>query len=171
MVEGICSVQDCSRQRFSRGWCQKHYNNWYRHGSPVRMRPNLEERFWAKVQKGPGCWEWQGCLARGYGQLWGTTKILLAHRFSYELLIGPIPEGLTIDHLCRNCRCVNPAHLEPVTLAENIRRGEPWNVRKTHCPSGHPYDEVNTRHSNGRRKCRACGREYMRWRRSQMKGR
>jgi hypothetical protein len=107
-----------------------------------------------------GCWFWEGSThAAGYG-CYGAR---LAHRLSYEAFIGPIPDGLTLDHLCRNRRCVNPRHLEPVTIAENVLRGESLparNARKTHCPKGHPYDESNTYISprTGWRQCRACQR-------------
>lgn len=95
-----------------------------------------------------------------------TGRAVHVHRFIYSVLVGPV-DGLTLDHLCRNRRCANPAHLDPVSLAENVRRS--WqtdtkrpsaNALKTHCPQGHPYDEANTyRGANGARKCRACTRE------------
>jgi hypothetical protein len=86
----------------------------------------------------------------------------LAHRVSYELLVGPIPQGLQLDHLCRNRRCINPAHLEPVTSRENTMRGETVaaaNASRDHCPSGHPYSDSNTiALGKGGRKCRECDR-------------
>lgn len=108
------------------------------------------------------CWLWPGYLAKGgyaKGALGGRRGMI--HRLAYELLVGPIPQGLTLDHLCRVRRCVNPAHLEPVTMAENLHRGNTLpaiNAAKTHCPSGHPYDVENTyvNPSTGRRTCRAC---------------
>ena len=85
-----------------------------------------------------------------------------AHRFVYEAERGPIPSGLTLDHKCRVRQCVNPAHLEPVTLAENILRGNGWSgrhARVTQCPHGHPYDDTNTYRGRGFRECRACNRK------------
>lgn len=110
-----------------------------------------------------GCVLWPGALnSRGYGCVTnGRGGSVLAHRRSYEMHVGPIPEGLTIDHLCRNKLCINPAHLEPVTVAENLARA---NALITHCPHGHEYTARNTyvkAGSGGRgpsRQCRECGR-------------
>lgn len=109
-----------------------------------------------------GCWLWTGALLpNGYGYMWRGTDSKrndYPHRISYELHVGPIPEGLHIDHLCRNRACCNPQHLEPVTCLENVRRGQ-GNNAKTHCAEGHPYDEVNTKLTRGgRRHCRICVR-------------
>lgn len=80
-------------------------------------------QFWRQVDKSLDCWNWKGgCTGAGYGSFTSNGSNLLAHRISYTLTIGPIAEGMTLDHLCRNTRCVNPDHLEPVTLLENIRR-------------------------------------------------
>jgi hypothetical protein len=116
------------------------------------------ERFWSKIEPVGECWEWQASVnAGGYGRFWlSVHEYEMAHRFAYELLAGPIPEGMTLDHLCRNRLCCNPEHLEPVSLAENIRRGA---ATKTHCPQGHPYDEENTLQLEGRRVCRTCNKE------------
>ncbi len=106
------------------------------------------------------CHLWIGSIhAEGYG----VYSDVLAHRIVYELTLGPIPAGLTLDHLCRVRPCVNPRHLEPVTLAVNVLRGESLparNARKTHCPKGHPYDASNTyvNPRTGWRLCRACRR-------------
>lgn len=124
-----------------------------------------EERFEAKTQRTDTCWLWSGRLKDGYGQLSVNGRTTGAHRFAYERFVGPIPEGLVIDHLCRVRNCVNPGHMEPVTLAENIRRGETGKYLKdrTHCPRGHEYTEANTYITKpGTRGCRACAREKSR---------
>jgi hypothetical protein len=91
---------------------------------------------------------------QGYGHVNVNGRRIYVHRLSYELHVGPIPDGLVIDHLCRNRACVNHHHLEPVTAAENTRRGA---AAITHCPQGHAYDEANTRRRpDGRRGCRRC---------------
>ena len=129
-------------------------------------------RFWAKVdRRGPDeCWPWlAGSLDGGYGVFHvvslGSVK---AHRMSYELLIGPIPEGLQLDHLRRNRGCVNPAHLDPVPNDINFRRGQSvsaLNATKTHCIRGHEFTAENTmwrptRRGTTERRCRACHRAY-----------
>ncbi len=122
------------------------------------------DRFWSKVKKTDGCWLWTDVLqANGYGSIGvggRSGKKLLAHRISYEISHGPIPEGLQIDHLCRVRNCVNPSHLEAVTNRVNGLRGESFcahHARKTHCPNGHAYDTENTiEKKNGSRACRAC---------------
>ncbi len=124
------------------------------------MGTTFEERFWAKVEKTPTCWLWRaGKDHLGYGQIRRDGSHAKAHRVAYDLLVGPIPDGLELDHLCRVRNCVNPAHLEPVTHAENVRRGLSGQRQraKTHCPAGHPYDAENTYVApRGDRGCRAC---------------
>ncbi len=126
-----------------------------------------ETRFWPKVtlpSTPDGCLEWTGARTwNGYGTFSANGHRTLAHRFAYEWLVGPIPTGLDIDHLCRNRGCVNPNHLEPVTRQENILRGEAAErlrakyAARTHCRNGHPYNAANLYlYKNGYRYCRAC---------------
>lgn len=153
----MCSVADCGRELYARSLCSMHYQRLRLTGSVDR--PSSAQRFWARVEKTAGCWLWGGTTSNGYGQLRREGHIIMAHRFSYQLVVGPIPEGLELDHLCRNPPCVNPAHLEPVTHGENMRRAMPRNRGKTHCLSGHPYSEDNTyTYPNGRRDCKICRR-------------
>ena len=145
-----CAVEGCGAQSKTRGWCGKHYQRWLAHGDPLgvprvaKAKPQAtprrlmspEDRFWVKVDKngpvpaarpdlGP-CWLWTGTkLPKGYGSFYYLAgRRAYAHRFAYELLVGPIPaDRPQIDHLCRVTSCVNPTHLEPVTNRENTLRG------------------------------------------------
>lgn len=120
------------------------------------------EKFMLKVRKEPsGCWIWTRAInAYGYGKLKYNNKHTSSHRVAYQELVGPIPAGLQLDHLCRNRACCNPAHLEPVTCRENLLRGDTLqakNIAKTHCHRGHAYSAENTyRYPDGRRRCIAC---------------
>ena len=118
----------------------------------------FDDRFLSKVSVEPntGCWLWAAQVSPdGYGKFVFEGG-QLAHRFSYETTNGSIPDGLQIDHLCRQRSCVNPEHLEAVTQAENMRRGIKGALT-THCPHGHVYDEYNTAHNTvGGRVCRKC---------------
>jgi hypothetical protein len=174
MADRTCSIDGCERVVRSRGWCRMHYSRWFRHGDAEKVvRPSerktrpTADRFWEKVDKTEGgCWVWlarrsvdgYGTFAMPFGKRWAPVR---AHRFAYELLVGPIPDGLHLDHLCRNRACVNPDHLEPVTCRENILRGiapSAINAAKTHCTNGHEFTPANTyiAPANGARLCRAC---------------
>ena len=132
----------------------------------------LPARFWAKAQRDEkiDCWLWMAARSsKGYGSYSHGGRAVSAHRLAYQTLVGSIPVGLQIDHLCRVRFCVNPSHMETVTTAENTRRGDSGRLwrQKTHCPSGHPYDEANTHlNRHGHRVCRACDRSYQRRRRA-----
>lgn len=129
-------------------------------------RLTVEERFWAKVDRAGGpdaCWLWMASKnLKGYGVFSVGRRGQMAHRWSYEHHVGPIPDGMLMDHTCMRPDCVNPAHLEPVSPSENVRRGyapsvlAAWHRAKTHCPQGHPYDAANTYVYRGHRHCRAC---------------
>ena len=128
----------------------------------------VEERFWSKVDASGDCWEWTAHVrATGYATypIWNAGRVLTpyVHVFAYRCLVGEIPKGLDLDHLCRNPRCVNPDHLEPVTHRENLRRSPVTAMGRTHCSNGHPFDEANTGWflkggTAPRRYCRICQR-------------
>lgn len=176
-----CSVEGCARDVLAKDLCGKHYQRWKNHGDPLVVLPAsspprkpvvpAEERFWSKVDRSGGpdaCWLWTASLnGHGYGQFYlrdlagRRKKLVRAHRFAYEAMVGPIPEGLHLDHVrargCVNRNCVNPAHLEPVTPAENIRR-----AMLEECVNGHPYTPENLYLYRDKRMCRECRREAQR---------
>ena len=173
-----CIEDDCIKPRYKKGWCRMHYARWAKAGTtatPVprpRKRIPMEVRFWSHVAKTDGCWLWTGTLNwAGYGRFVpsGTPgdKAEMAHRVAYELLVGPVPEGTELDHLCRVRNCVRTDHLEAVPHKVNIDRGQ-WGPvllsQRTHCSHGHEYTAANTRISakRGYRECRACGADYQR---------
>jgi hypothetical protein len=141
----------------------------------VNISPPPEVRFWNRVNTEQECWSWGGAHDRyGYSVFSINNKSVKVHRYAYELLVGPIPDGLTIDHLCSNAGCVNPEHMEPVSASENTRRAalrrpkkEPapkkpdgrktrvWPVL-THCPHGHEFTQANTKLQEGTKVCRKC---------------
>jgi hypothetical protein len=122
-----------------------------------REQPGGYELLWpairTKVSLVGGCWVWVGARSgNGYGAFKHGSRTILAHRLVYEVVVGPIPRGLSLDHLCGNKACVNPAHLEPVTHRENMRR-----ATSEVCKYGHAFTPRNTYVSNrGSRHCRAC---------------
>ncbi len=169
-----CSIEACVKPAEKRGWCAMHYARWRKHGSTetvlkVRFNGPPEERVWHRITATPfGCWQWTAaCDAQGYGIFTVGGRNRIAHRYVYELLAGPIPDGLQVDHLCRNRGCVNPDHLEPVTAKVNTNRSRANHrfLLRTHCQEGHALTPENTmarRDSPGSRICRECQRVRLR---------
>jgi hypothetical protein len=171
-----CALKGCDRPHRSNGWCNMHYTRWRKWGTPLQSGPaqlsNRERLLNYVTVAESGCWQWRHVHPDGYSivVLNGVRK--MAHRAVYEELVGPIPDGATLDHTCHtedltcpggsSCShrsCVNPEHLEPVPHGENVRRSRHnnWEARKTHCPQGHPYSGTNLRYgSRGCRVCRKC---------------
>lgn len=113
------------------------------------------------VAQDDGCWVWHGSSMNGYGRINYEGKIWLAHRLFYTLLVGSIPDGKVIDHLCRVRNCLNPEHMEVTTQQVNVKRGlmGVLRPRPTHCPSGHAYEDPNIYYApKGYRVCRTCKR-------------
>ena len=127
---------------------------------------NTPDKILARVITGDGCWTWDGYVeGNGYCRTMINKKRQLVHRVIYELLVGEIPSDLQLDHLCRNTRCCNPKHLEPVTAKVNTLRGvgpSAINSKKTHCINGHEFTVENTyiRKDNNTRRCKRC--QYIR---------
>jgi formylmethanofuran dehydrogenase subunit E len=128
----------------------------------VNSRGTIQQRLYQRstVDVETGCWNWTGTLSAGkYGSIYYEGRMQKAHRVMWRVRRGEILEGMDLDHLCRNTRCVNPAHLEPVTRSENLRRSPLMgrNSHKTHCKRGHEFTPDNTRtRPNGHRTCIAC---------------
>lgn len=140
----LCSVLDCGKPYYAKGCCERHYVLMPR--SFPLSKADLA-RFLSKVEKTNACWTWLGADdGNGYG-MFRYGRMHRAHRIAYQHFVGPVPDGMHLDHLCRNRICVNPEHLEAVTHRENIQRGmsgQPQAAR-THCPKGHPYIGDNVR--------------------------
>ena len=128
---------------------------------PINLTAEVVSEIDSRYHTDPetGCWEWAGTITpAGYGSISVQGVAFGAHRASYTHHVGPIPAGLVLDHLCRNPKCINPAHLEAVTDQENVRRGMSPGakaLRRDECLHGHPYPE-HARNVQGRRACRAC---------------
>lgn len=162
-----CVVEDCVRPLRARGFCVFHYGLARKNGLPkiigiYSAKERLSQSY--EVDKDSGCWLWRLATNNsGYGCIWlpGQGK-LPAHRASYMTHKGPIPTGLVIDHLCRNRRCINPAHLEAVTASENMLRAP---LRKTHCKNGHALIDGNLLNdipgSQKVRRCKTCRSAYL----------
>lgn len=184
-----CSVPDCTRPVEARGWCQTHYMQWRRTGDPVPKPPlSLAERLHRRIEVIGGCHLWTGKLnAYGYGMITisgGKKRQRRVHIVAYETLIGPVPEGLVLDHTCHlnngSCaggvtclhrRCINPDHMMPRTIAENVMRGVGLmakQARQTHCKRGHPLSGDNLYEWKGTRLCRTCrALNYANWQKRQ----
>ena len=122
--------------------------------------PSALQRFFGFVELAPnGCWLWHGHKRVGeYGGFWDDREFL-AHRWAYEAFIGPVPEGDVLDHVCDTPACVNPRHVRPASQRENVLRGNAppaWQLTRTHCKWGHPYDKENTLIHAGKRECKTC---------------
>lgn len=130
----ICSIENCEKKTLARGWCSRHWQRWQRHGDPLaggidRPRVTLSVRFWSKVNKTAKCWLWTGVMNDdGYGLFSHHGKNERAHRFAWTLLVGEIPDGMQLDHRCRNRVCVKPDHLR---LATNKQNAEHLGMRAT----------------------------------------
>jgi hypothetical protein len=164
-----CTMEGCERKHYAHGLCDTHEKRLRRHGNPKHGFPALRERLFSRLIINPetGCLLWTGsCSEEGYGRLGRDGRKALVHRVMYELFVGPIPDGLEIDHLCRVRNCAAPGHLEAVTGRVNKLRGNTITAAAagaTHCPQKHEYDLLNTWISPaGQRRCRACRREKRR---------
>jgi hypothetical protein len=123
-------------------------------GAPVR---NTDATFWALVHPTGFCWEWTGTIGpEGYAIYWLNGASVPVHRIAYANLIGPIPDGMQLDHLCLTRHCVNPDHLEPVTPTENSRRANVHKMNRSHCANGHEWTEANTLPMRDAKRCRQC---------------
>ncbi|MFC8008955.1 HNH endonuclease signature motif containing protein [Streptomyces cinereoruber] len=165
-----CTVPHCTKAHIARGYCHTHYSRNKKYGyvdTAEIYDAKAVARFWRRVAITDRCWTWTGTtVPAGYGRLIINKKVTLVHRYSYELNVGPIPKGLTIDHLCRTKNCVNPDHLEAVTSRVNtLRSNNPAaiNRRKTHCIQGHALTKENTYSSmKNARQCKPCVRSAAR---------
>jgi len=182
--EGGCEIDDCGGRIVGRRMCGKHWQRWRKWGDPryvsSRWKQTDAERFWSYVDKSGECWTWTGYKKNGYGAFWitrdGVDRMQQAHRFAYELELGPIPEGMTLDHLCHtavadDCRegfdcphpaCVRPDHLDPMSLSNNIRAG--GHGARTTCKRGHEFTPENTgaAYRGKGRYCKECKKEHNR---------
>lgn len=175
-MPSLCSVEGCDNNRRTNTFCYKHNWAFRKYGDPLgangylprNATPGEKILMRSYIDPETGCREWEGSHdTQGYGKLRINGVYRNTHRIAYEAFVGPIPEGLVLDHLCRNHGCCEVAHLEAVTFRENLLRGEGWagkNYRKTQCKRGHPYDEKNTGYRNNgtTRWCKACAADQHR---------
>lgn len=154
-----------------------HYMRWWKHGDPTAVRRAVgltaSERFWQYVSKGETCWLWTGATSKGYGlfavQAAGRRVTMQAHRFAYMDVVGPIPEGMQLDHECMVRACVRPDHLQVVDNRTNAMLGNGisrCHADQTECIHGHAFTPENTYvKPDGGRQCKACRRATDRKRR------
>lgn len=177
----FCEIDECGAPVVGRHMCRKHWQRWRKWGDPrvvsSRWKQTDAERFWSHVDRSGDCWAWTGGTKNGYGTFYvtrdGTDRMQQAHRFAFELERGPIPDGMTLDHLCHTAvaddcregskcphrRCVRPDHLDSMPLGDNISAG--GNGAKMTCKHGHEFTPENTGHHgpDGRyRYCLTCKR-------------
>lgn len=167
-----CTIEGCERPHMGRGYCGPHLYRFQKFGDPlggrhIRVAGDSVERLMLlyRVEESTGHWLWTASLGEfGYGQVrWGGT-MRRAHRVVYAVMVGPIPPGMVLDHLCGVRHCVNPAHLEPVTQRVNMARAV-----KPHCKNGHEWTtETTIVRKGGKRLCRTCNRAYQRERYHQL---
>jgi hypothetical protein len=182
-----CDVAECERVHYAKGYCLRHYRNWRNHGDPLvqaHLRgASAEARFLSHVNKnGPvatncphlgRCWLWTGNRTKpyGYGRFrWEDGIDRGAHIWAYTHWVGPVPDGLQLDHFaCDNTACVKPDHVRPVSAWENVLRSSSFaaaNRAKTHCLNDHPLtgDNLYVNPASGERVCRTCAKAYRaRW--------
>lgn len=174
VAKRTCSIEGCEKKHLARGLCATHYHRWERYGDPLSGRPlrfPWPDNLLRRMEPQPnGCIYYTGDTNNhGYGRLARDGVTVQAHRAAYEYFVGPIPEGMVVDHECHNSdascpggacphrRCVNWEHLAPKTGAANIAASPRSNVSKTHCVHGHEFTEENTRmRSDGSRRCLRC---------------
>ncbi len=181
-----CSVEHCEDPAKVRGWCTLHYKRWKATGDPLLTKGTPHgltpmERFMRFVAVDPesGCWMWTGASREGRYAAFSPEgrrgSLRAAHLWIYEQTVGPVPEGMLLDHFeCTRTMCVNPEHVRPVTARENSLRSDTspaaLNRAKTHCEHGHPFDEANTRVlADGERRCRKCAYEITKRQRAKRK--
>lgn len=189
--KSICLADDCDRIVQAHGWCSMHYYRWKVNGDPDKAQWRkgvpVVERLLSRTDRTtlPDCWLWTGYVSpNGYGQLslvvQGDRQKISAHRLSYLLFVGPIFEGLTVDHLCHNAdpncipkdclhrRCVNPSHLDAVPIRENQARSPSYVGYRTHCKYGHEWVNANIKvFANGKRRCNIC---WIQWHKDHPRG-
>lgn len=182
MNEGTCSVEDCDRQAWARGWCSKHYSRWYKHGDPTKLKTGdirkpvvigdhltvMEvlawNRLWDRLVEGPdGCWIWP--VGKRYGRINIKGQRYSTHRLVWFALRDEPPEGLEPDHLCRTMACANPDHLDWVTAKVNMQRNNAPTMiawRTNTCKRGHSLLDAYQSPNYPGRRCRICNCEQLR---------